>query len=196
MTPSQADWPVPCVHEHDGEAELPGLRARTRAQHARRRLLAGAERLVAVVAMRLVQQLDEVAAVVDDDVRRDLERVSHVAAHLVRRRAVARVDMKAFGRERGHDVVLRRLGIAARDGHGCAAGPQHEREVGRFRLEVNADRDALAGERPLRGELRFELPQDRHVAPDPFDFALPFGRELRTGDDVLLHVEFRVQFAA
>ena len=129
--------------------------------------------------MRLVQQLDEIAAVVDDDVRLDLQRQAHVAAHLVGLGAVPRVDVQPFGRERGDDVVLRRLRIAARHGDRRAAGAQHERQVGGLRLEMDADGDALAGERPLGGELRFELPQDRHVAPHPFDLALPLGGELR-----------------
>ncbi len=54
---------------------------------------------------------------------------------------------------------------------------------------MNANRDSLAGERLLGGELPLELIQDGHVAPHPFDSALPFGGELGCGDDVFLHHE-------
>jgi hypothetical protein len=175
------------VDEHDGKAQLLGLRACACAQYARRRFLAGAEHLGAERAVRFVQQLDEVAAVVDDDVRRDLEREAHVAAHLIGRGAMARVDVQPFGRERRDHVVFRRFGIAACHGYGRTTGAQHEGQIRGFRFQVNAHGNALAGERPLGRELLLKLPQDRHVAPHPFDLALPLGRELGVGNDVVLH---------
>ena len=108
---------------------------------------------------------------------------------------MARVDVQSFRRERGDDVVFRRFRVAARHGDRCATGSQHQGEVGRLGLQMDADGKPFAGERALGGELLFQLPQYRHVAPYPVDLEPTLCGELRGGHDVALHVKSRVDVA-
>ena len=54
-----------------------------------------------------MQQLDEITAIVDHDMRGELERDAHVSAHFLRRRAVVCVHVQPASGERCDDLVLR-----------------------------------------------------------------------------------------
>ena len=81
------------VHQHDGESKLAGLGSGARAQDAGGGFFTGSEHLVRVGTARLMEQLDQIAAVVDHQMRAQLQRHAHMVAHLLGLRAMTRVDV-------------------------------------------------------------------------------------------------------
>ena len=88
--------------------------------YARRRFLRAAEDVRQKFAALRMQDIHEVAAVVDDDVRLKVKSLVDVLLILFVRAAVRRKDMKPIFDERRRDVILRGQRIAARNGNLCA----------------------------------------------------------------------------
>ena len=179
------------------------------ADHARRRLLGGAEHpgheLLAVVGREPlhpaahrrrqiveavqgdhVQGAHEVRAVVHCDVGPVRERRADVVVVTVVVFALDGEDFEAvILDEVGGDVVLRGQGVRRAQGHVGAPHLQGHREVRRFRRHVQARREPAAGERPLRGEALADLAQHRHRPLGPFGAPASRRRQAEVLDVVL-----------
>ncbi len=158
-------------HDHR-EAQLARLCHGAQTVNARRGLFAAAYDLRDEVGILRVHEMDKVAAVVDDDVRRDLQHAGEVFVIFPHRAAVGGVDLHPAGGERRGDVVLRGEGVRARDVHLRPAHFQHAAEVRRLCLKVHRQRDL----QPRKGlrllKSRAYAAQNGHVALDPFYFHL------------------------
>ena len=97
-------------HDHR-EAQLARLCHGAQTVNARRGLFAAAYDLRDEVGILRVHEMDKVAAVVDDDVRRDLQHAGEVFVIFPHRAAVGGVDLHPAGGERRGDVVLRGEGF-------------------------------------------------------------------------------------
>ena len=136
---------------------------------ARRRLLRTADDAREQLAALRVQHVHEVAAVVDDEVRLDVECLVDEGVVLLRRAVVPSEDVQAVLDKRGGYIVLRRQRVAARDGDFGAGMVEYLRHVGRLGLEMQRDDHLLARKRLRDGELLVDGRHDRHEVLDPVD---------------------------
>jgi hypothetical protein len=100
--------------------------------------------------------------------------------------AVPGVDRRAFGGERGGDVILRRQRIAARPRDLGAGGLERTDENRRLLGDVQAAGDALALERLRILVLLAQRHQHRHTRLRPLDAQLAFVGQLE-----VRHLEVR-----
>ena len=89
-----------------GDLQRPVAHHRMETEDARRRLLAPADEAGEEFGVLGMEERDEVAAVVDGDVRLELYDLLQVRIVLVMRLAFPREDLDAFFRERGGDIIL------------------------------------------------------------------------------------------
>ena len=150
-----------------GEGQQPRVMELAYPVYAARRLLAAAYDAAAQLREAGAHGLQQVAAVVDDDVRPVAQDVFDVAEILLLARAVDRVDLYAAGGEGRGDVVLCGERIGAGDVHLRAAGGEHAAEVGRLGLQVYRKGDFHAGKGLFPGEVGLYAAQDGHIAPHP-----------------------------
>ena len=146
------------VDVHHREGQHPGAGAGVQAVDAGRRLLRAAEQVFAQMRIVPAQQVQQVAAVVDDEIRAARERLDEQAAVFRCVHAVHGIGLHAHGRKARRHVVLRGQGIAARGMHLRAACRKAEREEGRFGLHVDGNGDLLPGE----GLFALKARTDRH----------------------------------
>jgi hypothetical protein len=125
--------------------------------------------------MALVQEREEVGAVVERDLRPAADQRAHVGRVGVGALAAAAVDLRLL-RERGGDVVLRGQRVGGGERRVGPARDQRADEVGRLRRDVQAGGHAHARERSLRGEPLADRAQDRHLRVRPFDTGETRGR--------------------
>ena len=146
------------VDVHHREGQHPGAGAGVQAVDAGRRLLRAAEQVFAQMRIVPAQQVQQVAAVVDDEIRAARERLDEQAAVFRCVHAVHGIGLHAHGRKARRHVVLRGQGIAARGMHLRAACRKAEREKGRFGLHVDGNGDLLPG----KGLFALKARADRH----------------------------------
>ena len=135
-------------------------------------LLTAADDILQLVLQLGMQQVHQVAAVVDDDVGMVRERFLQVGVILLRCRAVPGIDVQPGFDQGGGNVILGREGVRAGDEHLGAAGSQYLAEVGGFRLQMDGEGDALSRKGPGLAKLLFEASEDGAVSFDPLDFVL------------------------
>ena len=153
--------------EH-GAAEPPLGLERAQAQQAGGRLLRAAEHVAEPLGVALVQEREQVGAVVERDLRPALDQRAHVGGVGVGALAATAVDLGLLG-QCGGDVVLRGERVGGGERRLRPARDQRADEVGRLRRDVQAGGHAHARERSLRGEPLADRAQDRHLRVRPFD---------------------------
>ena len=155
-------------HHRAGKDALPlaGLQA----VNAGRRLLAASDQLIGIFAAASAKQVDQIPAVVDDQVRMAGECLREEVLILFRSHSVDTEGLDSHLRDRCRDVILRGERIAAGQIDFRTAFGEHETEVRGLGFQVDGYCDAEAFERLLRFELLFNFGQGRHEGADPFDF--------------------------
>ena len=168
------------VVDQDHRYTEPVLTVETlQAQDAGGSLLAAADDVGNELRELRMQDVDEVAAVIDNDVRAGLDDLPAVAPILLRSRAIPCEDIEAGVNESGGHVVLGGEGVAPGDVHLRAAGRQDLAEVRGLVLEMHREGYFQALEGPFSLELVLQAVEQRHVVPYPFDFQIsvrPQGR--------------------
>jgi hypothetical protein len=121
------------------------------------------------------QASDQFRAVVHDKVRARLQRVVQVALEVLVRRIVGGEDPDSPLREGRADVVLGGERVAARDRDLGPRLGEKQRQVRRFRLQVDGHRDLAPAQRAVRQLLARDLVQDGRVLGDPLYLAVTLG---------------------
>lgn len=116
-----------------------------------------------------MDQVHQVAAVVDDDVRPGRDDPFELLFVNALRGVVDGEDVESPRGQGRRDVVLGRKGIAARDIHFGPARGEHLAKVGGFRLQMHRKRNFQARKRLFGRKLPLQGAEQRHVAPDPVD---------------------------
>ena len=133
----------------------------------------------------LVEQADEVAAVVHRDLGMGVGDLVEMAVVGVAVLAVAGVAADPVGGdERRRHIVLRRERVRRREGDLGAAGLQRAHQVGRLGGHVEAGADAQAREGLLALEALADQAQDRHLSSRPLDPADAFVGQAEVDDVV------------
>ena len=151
------------------ELKLALIGERAQAMDARRRLLRAADDTREQFTALRVQHVHEVASVVDDEVRLDVERLVDEGVVLLRRAVMPSEDVQTVLDERCGHIVLCRQRVTARDGDLRTGMVEDLRHVGRLGLEVQCDDHLLARERLRDGEFLIDSRHDRHEVLDPVD---------------------------
>lgn len=115
-----------------------------KAVNACRRFFRAAEEVFQGVGPRRMEQMNLIAAVVDDDIRMMVQRFVEEIEIFFLCRAIPGIDCQAVFYESCGDVVLRRQGIASRDDDVGAGPVQDFGQVRRFSFQMDADADRLA----------------------------------------------------
>ena len=158
-------------HDH-GEAERPGAVHDAQAVDAGGGLLAAADDPGDQIPVLRMHQVNQVAAVVNDDVRPDLKDAAEALLVFLHRTAVARENLDPARGDGGGHVVLRRKRIGAGDVHLAPAHFEHAAEVGGLGLHMHRQRDLQPREGLLAQEVFPDPAQNGHVPFDPFDLLL------------------------
>ena len=178
---------VRVVDEHHRKTQFPGAVHRQQAQYTGRRLLAAADDLRDKLRILRVHPVDEIAAVVDNDVGRRFEHGVDRTLVLLRGRAVDGADVHpARGEGRGN-VVLRGERVAARDVHFRAAHFHDAAEPRGFRFQMHRERHAQPGERLRLAEVLRDGCEHRHMSRHPADLLFALRRESDIGNMVFVH---------
>ena len=143
------------VDQHHRESKLSGAVHLAQAENACGRFFAAADHLRDQVAVFRVHHVDQVAAVVNDDVRGGFQDAADAVFILFGAGAVDGEDVEAFVHEGGCDIVLGAQGIAAGDEHLRAAGGEHFAQVGRLGFEMDAEGNPQSLEREGLAEVFF-----------------------------------------
>jgi hypothetical protein len=152
------------------------------ANHPGRRLFRGTDDVGKQIFSLLMDQGDDVGAVVDDDLRSVVERRANVPVVRIVVFAFDGIDRDPLLDERRRDFILSRQRVACAENGIRAARLQGKRQVRCFRRDMRANHDANAVERAFATELIPDLSQHRHFAGCPIDSAPPFGGETRILD--------------
>ena len=159
------------------------LRHRPQADHAGRRLLGTADHLRQLVAPRLMQDRNEVGAVVHRHLRPVVERGFYVLVVRIVVLASDRIRLDRVMRsKRCRDGVVgrERIGRAQRDVRAARFESQHQ--VGRLAGHVQARGQALALQRLVFRETLTNQGQDRHLPRGPVDEVLALRGKARVLD--------------
>ena len=163
---------VGLVDHHHGEAQLPGLVHGPQAVDAGGGLLTAADHPGDQVAVFGVHQVDEVAAVVDDDVGAMLEHAAETGLVFLHGAAVMGIDLDPARSHRRGNIILGGQRVAARDVHLGPALFQHAAEIGRFGLHMHRQRDLQPRKGLFLRKSFLDPAQGRHVPFYPVDFHL------------------------
>jgi len=168
------------VHIDDREAQGAVSFHRPEANDAGRGLLVSSAYARQQFRSLRVQQEDEVCAIIDHEVRLQIEDLLEIRVILLCRFPLLRIDLEAVGLRKGRgDAVVRRERIARCEPDLCAGFLEREREDPGLRLDVERHRDP----QPTKGFLLFQRLADRsedgHVVPGPFDSQRPSFAEFR-----------------
>ena len=178
---------VRIVDKHHRKTQLPGAVHRQQAQDASRRLLAAADDLRDKLRVLRVHPMDEIAAVVDDDVGCRFEHGVDRALVLLRGRAVDGADVHPARGERRGDVILRGERVAARDVHFRATHLHHAAEPRGFCLQMHRERHTQPGEGLRLAEILRDGGEHRHMSRHPADLLFALRRESDIGNMVFVH---------
>ena len=132
-----------------------------------RRLFASAPYLFSKIRSLSVDHADEIAAVIDDDVRSVRKAHLYVAEVFFFARSVDGEYIYAVICESSCDIVLSREDVASCCRELRAAGREDLAQIGRLRLHVDRERYLHAFERLRQFELLFKTAKKRHVVFDP-----------------------------
>ena len=134
-------------------------------------LLAAPHEAVGVFLTLAPQQVDQVAAVVDDDVGVALEGLGEMVLILLGGGPVDSKGLHPQGCQAGGHVVLGGQGVGAGQIDLCAAFGQNIAQVGGLGLQVDGHRHPQAFKGLLLLEAGLDLGQGRHEVPDPLDLS-------------------------
>src|SRR5437879_7299674 len=153
---------------------------RPEADDARRRLLVSPSHAREQFGPFRVQQEDEVRAIVDHEVRFQVEDLVEIRVILLRGLPLFRIYLEAVDlRKSRGDAVIRGERIARREPDLRARLLEREGEDSRLGLDMERHRDP----QPTKGFLLFQrladLSEDGHVVPGPFDSPRPSFAEFR-----------------
>ena len=159
------------VDRHHGAGQdavlFPGLQS----EDAGGGLLTAADEAVGVLLALAAQQVDEVAAVVDDDVGVALEGLHQVLLILLGRCAVDAEGLHTHGGQTGRHVILGGQGVGAGQVDLSAALGQDVAQVCGLGFQVDGDRHAHALEGLLFNKAGLDLGQGGHMVPDPVNLS-------------------------
>ena len=173
------------VHRDDREPERTVAFERTEADHAGGRLLGAANDVAELLAAVRVEDADHVGAVVHRQLRLVVDRRLDVLVVGVVVLALDREDGDVvLLDEGGGDVVLGRERVRGAEHDVGTSGLEGPHQVRRLARDVQAGRDAVAGERLLALEPIADRGQHRHLPVGPLDPAQAFGRKRH-----VLHIE-------
>ena len=122
-----------------------------------------------------MQKMDQVAAVIDDEVRAGGQGILQQSGVFLLVYAVLCVDFHAAFRKRGSHVILRGEGVAAGDVHLRAAQGHDPAEIGGLRLHMDGQRDLQTGEGAGLFKLRRDGAEQGHMGLHPGDLPLAGG---------------------
>ena len=163
-------------HDHR-EAKLTGAIHGTKTVYAGGGLLTAADNAGDEISIFGVHEVDKVAAVVDDYIRRALKHGAETFVIFVHIAAVAGEDLHTAGGKRGGNVVLRGERIGACDVHLGAAHLHNAAEICGLGLKMHRQRDAKPRKGLSAEKILTYAAQHGHIALYPFDFQFPRGCE-------------------
>ena len=135
-----------------------------------RRFFRAAQEIFHGIGPRRVQEMDLVAAVIDDDVRMMVQGFIEEIEVFFIRCAIPGIDGQAIFDEGCSDVVLRGQGVAAGNDDVGAGAMKDFCQIGRLGFEMDADANRFA----FKGLVGFQFVangiEGRHVTIDPADF--------------------------
>ena len=159
----------------------PCRRAGAQAAHASGGFLATAQHAFRQIRTLLMQDVRQIPAIVNHDVRLAGKRLHQMVMVLLVRRPMDSKHLHAQIRQaRGH-VILRGKRVTARGVHLRASLFQQKRQPGGFGLHMNGQRHAHARERLFPRHPLFQGGEQRHMGARPFDFRFARRRERRIG---------------
>ena len=115
--------------------------------HARRRLLRAANESWKKITPGCMKHIDQIAAVINDNVRLDIECLIEEYGIFFLRAAMPCKDVNALLDKRSRNIILRGQRIAARNGNLRTRVLEDRRHVGRLRLDVQGNDHLDAGKR-------------------------------------------------
>ena len=115
--------------------------------YARRRFLRAANESGKKITPRRMEHIDQIPAVINDNVRLDIECFIEKYGIFFLRAAMPREDMNSFFDKRSRNIILCGQRIAARNSNLCAGMLEDRGHVGRLRLKVQGNDHLDAGER-------------------------------------------------
>ncbi len=139
--------------------------------NARSGLLAAADNVRDKVGALVVDKVNEITAVVDDDVRSAINNLRDVTVVFFLCGVIPREHVQSVMNQRRRNVVLCRQRIAASDIHLRASRRQHLAKIRGLSLKVYRQSHLQPLERLLRRKFLFDTVKQRHIALDPFDLA-------------------------
>ena len=149
--------------------ELACLFAGEQTVNTRRGFLGTADQILAVFAAFAVEQMRQVAAVVDHDIGAEGKGLLQMLLIFFVGDTAPCVDLKARIDKCRRNVILRGQRIASGNVNLCTAGSQRQRKVRRLCFQMNRHRNLLSGKRLFLGESLVDGVQNRHIALDPVD---------------------------
>ena len=155
------------IDEHHREFQRAGSRHCSEAQDAGRGLLAAADDIRQELGVFLMNERDQIAAVVDDEMRFCFDHTAGVLLIFLCGDAVPGKDIEPVVRQCSRHIILCGKRIRAGDIHFRAACREHTAEIRGLCLQMNRQRNALAGEGLCFCKLRFDAAQKGHIALDP-----------------------------
>ena len=158
-------------HDHR-EAQLARAIHCLQAVDTGRCLLAAADDLRDEVGILRVHEVDQVAAVINNNIGRGFKHRAQAAFVFLHIAAVARKHLHPARGESGGDIVLRGERIRAGNIHLCSTHFHDAAEVSGFRLEMHRQSDSQPRERLCAAEILADAAQNGHVSLHPFDFHL------------------------
>ena len=159
------------VHRHHGAGQdarlLPGLQP----EDAGGGLLAAADEAVGIVLALAPQQVDQVPAVVNDDVGAALEGFGQVVLIFLGGGAVDAEGLYSQAGKAGSHVVLGGQRVGAGEVDLRTPLGEHIAQVGGFGLQMDGHGHPQAPEGLLLFKAGLNLRQGGHKVPDPLDFS-------------------------
>ena len=145
-------------------------------------LLTASDQAVCIFAAFASEQIDEVTAVIYDEVRMAGERLGQKIFVFLRGYAVFAIRFNAHLRNGRCHIILCRERVAAGQIYFRAALCENQTEVGGLSFQMHGDRDAESLERFRLFELLLNTRKSRHEGADPLDLFSAFGCELLISD--------------
>ena len=185
-----------CIVDVDHRVvKLACLFAGEQSVNTRRGFFRTANQVLAVFAAFTVEQMRQVAAVVDHDIGAEGEGLLQVFFVFFVGDTAPCVDFKARIDKCCSNVILRGQRVASGDVNFRTAGSQRQRKVSSLCFEMDGHGNFLAGKRLFLGETLVNGVENRHVALDPVDLVPAALGEVDILDCAHMYVlPFRMEF--
>ena len=170
------------VHKHHRELESLCLVELDEAEDTCSCLLASTDHIRDKVYIFCVHEVHEVTAIVDDDIRSNLEDATDVVLILLWSRIVPCKHVKACLNESSRYVILSRKRVTSCYIHLRSTCCENLAKVSCLRFKMHGKSHLEALERKCRSELFLESIKERHVVPYPVNFESALRPELHISD--------------